>query len=191
MNDLEAWFEMRLGFLIEPDWPGFALAGIIEALKSERNTLARWLMKTAITFSRASVQGENPVEFSSAVTQKVKEGILPENCWVDLAYSKTVPTIVGGTMTRHFNVINGEQPMENKMVKNGDGFKFVVQFNHLLLSIAQAPSANVHYQGRGQIPVRLYPTPKPLPDDFAYENIMEFQHCVILKTWADCRGNIH
>lgn len=190
MEKLESWFELRLGFLIEPQWPRLALT-MIEGLKSERDKLAHWLMKTAVTFSLASMQGEHPVKFSSGVTHKVKEGILPENCWVDLAYSKAVPTIVGGTITRHFNVINGGQPVKNQVLKSGDGFKFVVQFNHLLLSIAQAPSANVSYQGHGQIPVRLYPTPTPrLPDNFAYENLMEFQHCVILETWAGCRGNL-
>ena len=141
MNDLEAWFEKRLGFLIEPDWPGFALPGIIEALKSERNMLAQWLMKTAITFSLATIRGENPVEFVPAVTHKLKQGILPENCWVDLAYSKTVPTIVGGAITRIFHVKNGGEPIQDKV--SNDGFNFIVEFNHLLLRIAQARSVQI------------------------------------------------
>jgi hypothetical protein len=190
MNDLESWFESRLGFLIEPQWPRLALT-MIEELKPERSRLAHWLMKTAVTFSLATLQGEHPVEFSSTVTQKIKDGILPENCWVDLAYSKEITTIVGGTLTRHFYVKNGRQPIQSHVLKNGDGFKFIVQFNHLLLRIAQAPGANVTYQGRGEIPVRLYPTPTPrLPDNFTYESIMDFERSIILETWAGCRGNI-
>jgi hypothetical protein len=191
MNDLEAWFELRLGFLIEPQWPQLALP-MIEALKLERDKLAQWLIKTAVTFSLASVQGEHPVEFSPTVTRKIKDGILPENCWIDLAYSKTVLTAIGGMTTRTFYVINAKQPIQSQVIKNGDGFKFIVQFNHLLLRIAQAPGANVMYQShQGEIPVRLYPTPSPqTPDNFAYEDIMNFERSVVLETWKGCRGNI-
>jgi hypothetical protein len=191
MNKLESWFESRLGFLIEPQWPHLALT-MIEELKSERNKLAHWLMKTAVMFSLASLQNEHHVEFSPAVTQKVKDGILPENCWVDLAYSKTKPSTVAGTITRCFRVINGREPEQFQILKRGDGFKFIVQFNHLLLRIAQAPMANVNYESkRGEIPVRIYPTPCQLtPEDFAYEDIMKFEHSVLLETWNGCRGNI-
>lgn len=191
MNDLEAWFELRLGFLIEPQWPQLALP-MIEALKSERNKLAQWLMKTAVMFSLASLQGEHPVEFTPAATRKIKDGILPENCWIDLAFSKSVLSTVGGTITRHFYIKNGTLPIQSQVIKNGDGFKFIVQFNHLLLRIAQAPGANVIYHSQhGEIPVRLYPTPYPrTPDNFAYEDIMKFEQAVVLETWKDCRGNI-
>ncbi|HTV40680.1 MAG TPA: hypothetical protein VMF08_08895 [Candidatus Sulfotelmatobacter sp.] len=189
MNDLEAWFESRLGYLIEPQWPKLALM-MIEELRSERNKLAQWLMKTAIMFSKASLQGEYPVEFSADVMQKVKDGILPENCWADLAYSKSVASKVGGTITRHFHVINGGKP-QDQVLNNGDGFKFNVQFNHLLLRLGQMPNANVTYQSqRGECPVRLYPTPLRIPDNFDYEDIMQFEHSLVLETWNGCSGNI-
>jgi hypothetical protein len=124
MNDLEEWFELRLGFLIEPQWPQLALP-MIEALKSERNKLAQWLMKTAVIFSLASLQGEHPVEFSPTVTQKIKDGILPKDCWTDLAFSKSVSSAVGGMITRCFYVKNGAQPIQSQVIKNGDGFKFI------------------------------------------------------------------
>ena len=191
MNDLEGWFESRLGFLIEPQWPKLALA-MIEEIKPERNKLAQWMMKTAVMFSRASLQGEHPVRFSRTITEKVKDGILPENCWIDLAYSKAKPSTVAGTITRCFRVINGRQPMQVQVLKSGDGFKFIVQFNHLLLRIGQAPGANVTYQSsRGELPVRLYPTPAPgIHDNFAYQDFMQFEHSVILETWKGCQGNI-
>ena len=191
MNDLEAWFELRLGFLIEPEWPQLALT-MIKELGPERNKLAHWLIKTAVMFSLASLQGEHPVEFDPVVTRKIKDGILPDNCWIDLAYSKSVLSAIGGTITRHFYVKNGMLPIQSQVIKNGDGFKFIVQFNHLLLRIAKAPSANVTYQSQGgEIPVRLYPTPNPrIPDNFAYEDIMKFERSVILETWQGCPGNI-
>jgi hypothetical protein len=190
MNDLEAWFESRFGFLIEPQWPRLALP-MIEALISERDKLAQWLMKTAVMFSLASLQGEHPVEFTPAVTQKIKDGILPQNCWIDLAYSKSKASIVGGAITRHFYVKNGGQAIVCQVLRNGESFKFIIQFNHLLLRIAQVSGANVVYLGRGEIPVRLYPTPCPrIPNNFAYENMMKFEESVILETWNGCQGNI-
>ena len=190
MSDLETWFLSRLGYMIEPQWPKLALA-MIEELKSERNRLAQWLIKTAIMYSKAIVQGEHPVQFSTDVTLKIKEGILPENCWVDLAYSKTIPTIVGATITRGFLVLNGMLPSANQVLNNGGGFKFCIQFNHLLLRLGQAPNANVLYHSpRGHRPIRLYPTPLPFPEDFEYQDIMEFEQAVLLKTWLGCTGNI-
>ncbi|HVR36532.1 MAG TPA: hypothetical protein VMS21_11850 [Methylomirabilota bacterium] len=56
MNDLEAWFERNLGYLIEPNWPKLALP-MIEAVKNERARLAQGLIKTAVMFSLASLQG--------------------------------------------------------------------------------------------------------------------------------------
>jgi hypothetical protein len=189
MNDLEAWFESRLGFLIEPQWPKLALS-MVEDLRSERNKLAQWLVKTAVMYSKAGVQGDHRVEFPQDVTQKIKDGILPENCWVDLASSKYV-SAVGAGITRIFNVINGREPPQYKVLNNGGGFKFTVQFNHLLLRIGQVPNANVTYQSRhGERPIRLYPTPLLIPNDFEYDNMMQFEHSVVLETWQGCPGNI-
>jgi hypothetical protein len=189
MNDLEAWFEKRLGFLIEPQWPKLALS-MIETLKTEREQLAKWLLKSAVMFNLASLQGEHRVKFAPEMIRGIKEGIIPKNCWVDLAYAK-MPT-VGGTITRCFRVINGGIYNPSQIVEDGGSFKFYVQFNHLLLRIGQAPNANVTYQSwQGEFPVRLYPKPAPkTPDKFTYEDIMKFEHAVILETWLGCRGNI-
>ena len=191
MNDLEAWFELRLGFLIEPQWPQNALV-LIEELKPERNKLAHWLMKTAVTFSHTTLETNHPVQFPYAVTKKIKDGISPENCWVDLAYSKSAA--VSAAITRQFYVINGNQPIQNFLLENGYGFHFVFQLNHLLLRIAQAPQVGEFIYGNqsGELPIRLYPTPAAqTPENFAYEDIVHFHQSIILKTWEGCRGNIH
>src|SRR5437762_1049748 len=39
MNDLESWFERRMGFLIEPEWPRLAIE-FIDAVRTERHMLA-------------------------------------------------------------------------------------------------------------------------------------------------------
>jgi len=189
MNILETWFEERLGFLIEPNWPKLALP-MIEALKSERNHLAHWLIKTAVMFNHACIRGELPIEFPLEITHKIKNGIIPVNCWVDLAYAKE--STVGGSITRCFRVVNGGKYEPSVIIKNGDGFKFTVQFNHLLLRIAQAPKAKVTYESwRGEGPVRLYPSSSPkLPDDFTYKDIREFDNSVVLETWLGCKGDI-
>lgn len=113
---------------------------------------------------------------------------VPENCWVDLAYSKA--KTFGAGITRHFYVKNGARPIQNFPLKNGDGFHFVVQLNHLLLRIAQAPEADVICKSqRGEIPVRLFPIPCPqTPENFEYINMMEFQSSVFLETFEGCRG---
>jgi hypothetical protein len=152
--------------------------------------LAQWLMKTAVMFSLSSLQGQHPVEFAPVDIAKIKDGVLPKNCWVDLAYS-TFST-VGGAITPCFRVINSGKYNPSQVLKTGDGFKFYVQFNHLLLRIGQVPGANVTYQSwHGELPVRLYPTPVPkIPDNFGYEDIMKFEHAVVLETWQGCQGNI-
>lgn len=188
MSKLETWFISRLGSLIDPQWPQDAL-NLIEALKPERTTLAHWLIKTAVTYSHTVLECSHPVEFSSAVTHKIKDGTLPENCWVDLAYSKT--KTFGAAITRQFDMINGGRAIPSLVMENGDGFHFVLQLNHLLLRIAQAPHVGefIYSNQNGELPVRLYPTPSPqTPDNFAYEDMMNFQRSIILRTWAGCRG---
>jgi hypothetical protein len=189
MNDLESWFEHRLGFLIERNWPKLA-ALMIETLKGEREQLARWLIKSAVVFNLASMKGELPVEFPAEVTRGIKDGILPDHCWVDLAYSEL--STVGGAIGKCFRVINGGKYNPSQVFSGGVGFRFTVQFNHLLLRIARAPGTEVTYQSwQGELPVRLFPAAAArIPDNFAYEDIMKFEHAVVLETWLNCRGNV-
>ena len=55
------------------------------------------------------------------------------------------------------------------------------------------PGANVTYQSwQGELPVRLYPTPAPkeFPGNFTYDDIMKFEHAVVLDTVARLPGNL-
>jgi hypothetical protein len=189
MNDLESWFESRLGCLIEPAWPKLAVA-LIDELKKEGPQLARWLLKTAITFNQACIKGAMRVEFPPQVAQSLKVGHLPSYCWVDLAYSKL--STVGGVISKGFRVIDGGKYNPNQIFSQGVGFRFAVQINHLLLRIARTPGVNVRYLTRqGELPMRLYPTPSPrIPEHFAYEDIMDFEHAVFLETGLSGQGAV-
>jgi len=189
MNELEAWFESRLGCLIEPAWPRLA-AAMIDELKKEGPQLARWLLKTAIIFNQACIKGAIRVEFPVQVAQSLKAGHLPGHCWVDLAYSKL--STVGAAISKGFRVINAGRYNPNQIFSQGVGFRFAVQFNHLLLRIARTPSVSVKYLTRqGELPMRLYPTPSPgIPEHFAYEDIMDFEHAVFLETWLSGQGDV-
>ncbi len=188
MNKLEEWFEQRFGFLIEPKWPLLA-AEFIESAKAERHMLAQWLMKTAVMFNAATMKGVLPVEFPPDAVAKVRDGVVPDYCWVDLGYSRL--GTVGGAIGKCFRTVNGNVYQQSQIF-GGFGFRFVVQFNHLLLRLALAPGSNIDYDPQlGGKPLRIYPV-----SDHAsavtpsYQDIMQFEHSVVLKTWADCAGNI-
>lgn len=188
MNDLEAWFERRMGFLIEPDWPRLAIE-FIQSANEERRMLAQWLMKTAVTFNLAVMKGKLRVEFPHEVVTGVREALLPDYCWVDVGYSK-LPT-VGGAIGKCFRTVNGGQYQQSQ-IYSGFGFRFVVQFNHLLLRLALAPGTEVIYDHElGGPPLRIYPVPgrgqTAVPE---YQDIMQFEHSFVLETWEGCRGNI-
>src|SRR5665213_2622327 len=143
MNELESWFEQSLGTLIEPTWPQSAISAI-KAVRVDHSRMALWLFKTAVMFSLASIKGALPVEFPKDATHGIRDGVLPNGCWVDLAYARE--TTVGGTISRCFSVINGGKYEPSQVLAQGLGFRFTVQFNHLLLRIARTPGAKVTYR---------------------------------------------
>ena len=178
MNDLEAWFESKLGFLIEPAWPRFANE-MIEVVKAEKENLARWMMKTVVTINEVSMTDKI---FSSDLTLKLKSGFIPQSVVVDLGYSRL--STVGFTFNEGFQVINGGQYNRNQRTPARTAFKFIAQFNHLLLRLTRAPQAKVTYWSlKGELPILVYPQPaKQNPHLFEYESLMDFDHSVCLET---------
>ena len=60
------------------------------------------------------------------------------------------------------------------------------------MSGAMAPGTEVIYDHTlGGPPLRIYPVPgrgqTAVPE---YQDFMQFEHSVVLKTWEGCRGNI-
>jgi hypothetical protein len=115
-------------------------------------------------------------------------GKIPDYCWVDIGFSCL--STVGAGIGKCFRTINGGQ-YQYSQVFSGFGFSFIVQFNHLLLRIASAPTADVEYDPSfGGKPVRLYPTPDSRIVIPEYADFMKFQHSLVLRTWLGCKGNI-
>jgi hypothetical protein len=188
MNDLEAWFEERLGFLIEPDWPRLAV-DFVGVIRPERQQLALWMLKTAIMFNFAAVKGSLKVEFPADVMTGVGKGHVPDYCWIDLGFSH-FSTPAGGQIGRTFRTV-ASAGYDNAVTYKGFGFRFLVQFNHLLLRIALAPSAEVCYdQWIGVTPARIYPEPTKVISIPAYPNHIAFEDALVLRTWKGCRGNV-
>ena len=75
----------------------------------------------------------------------------------------------------------------------GFGFRFLVQFNHLLLRIALAPGTEVGVdESIGVRPIRIYPEPdEPISTVPEYPNSKAFEDALVLRTWKGCPGNIH
>ena len=187
MNELEDWFETRLGHFIQPEWPRLA-ENFLEMVRPESDKLAQWLIKTAVTYNLAAVKGKLKVEFPPEVLSGIMTGKIPDYCWVDLGYSRL--STVGAGIGKCFRTINGGQ-YQYSQIFSGFGFSFIVQFNHLLLRIANAPKADVVYDPSfGGRPVRLYPTPDSRIIIPEYADFMKFQHSVVLRTWFGCKGNI-
>jgi hypothetical protein len=188
MNDLEEWFEKRLGYLIEPEWPRLANE-FIEVARPESHRLAQWLMKTAIMFNLAAMKGKLRVDFPTDVVSAVSVGKIPEYNWVDLGFPRL--STVGCAIGKCFRAVNGGKYCRSQIF-SGFGFSFGVQFNHLLLRIARAPGTVVDYDpALGGPSLRLYPVPdRQLTVVPKYADIMKFTHAVVLKTWRGCQGNI-
>ena len=178
MNDLEGWFERRLGYLIEPEWPKLADA-TIEFVKNERVQLARWLMKTAVTMNLSSMVQRM---FPDELTLQLSSGYIPPSTYVDMGYSKL--TTVACLLSQGFQVINGGHYHSNQIHRDKTGFRFTVQFNHLLLRIYRIPEATATFWShRGERPIMLYPNAiRTNPAWFEYEDIMAYDHNLVLET---------
>jgi hypothetical protein len=184
MNRLEEWFESRCGLLIEEEWPCLAEM-VIDELKPEGKILAHWLFKSAIAFNLAALKGEQAPVFPPGVTNTVKNGCLPSDCWVDLAYSRM--SIFGAWMGRCFHVINARIYNASQIHEDSSTFHFTVQFNHLLLRIARTPHGRLLYNAPNQRhPVRIYPVPDKEPmGNIEYDNFKTFEQSLVIQTWGD------
>ena len=178
MNQLECWFEKRLGFLIEPTWPHLADT-MIETLKTEKDDLVRWMMKTAVVVNENSVVEKI---FPSSLTLKLSSGYIPPDLFVDVAYSRM--STVAFTFNQAFQVINGGRPPALQLNKPGRSFRFTAQLNHLLLRLSRVPDARVTYWSfGGERPIAIYPEPvRKNPPFYEYQSLAEFDRSIVLET---------
>src|SRR2546422_517723 len=102
MNDLESWFDKRLGCLIEPTWPKLAEA-IITVVGTEKQKLAWWLLKTAAMFDPSSLMKSKV--FSSHSFPVIKAGDVGHDLQIELAFAWRSDVVC--TLTRGFQTLNG------------------------------------------------------------------------------------
>jgi hypothetical protein len=181
MNDLESWFEKRLGCLIEPIWPKLA-AEMITAVGTERQKLAWWLMKTAAMFDLSGLMKAKV--FSSDSFPIIKTGEVGHDLHVELAFARR--SDVACTLTRGFQTLNGGVFHLHQIHQSQTGLRFSIQMNHLLLRLMRTP---------GAVPSHLTPQPPRLPLTiyprfiaptgvaFDYADIFEFERALVLRTW--------
>jgi hypothetical protein len=181
MNDLEAWFESRLGYLIEPEWPRLAEEMLREVVK-EREKLTRWILKTAMAVDRNGMLRHRL--FRSEQTRAAKDGPLPSDLFLDMAHART-PELVCRS-GRGFPVYNGGLFQPNGEFQGGTGFRFTIQMNHLLLRAVRVPQAQVGYRPSANPPIRVWPEPSSFGADsapYSYADIVEFEEAFFLMTY--------
>lgn len=122
MSALEGWFLQRAGHLVEPNWPRLADA-MIEALKSESRTFAKWALKTAILVDRAGLADKVMIPGSFATD--LYNDILPDSLKIDLA--EITPAAFAARTARGFMMSNGGGPIQWQSHTNGLSFQSAIQ----------------------------------------------------------------
>jgi hypothetical protein len=181
MSKLEAWFQTKMGFLVEPDFPKLANDFLRVALE-ENASLAKWALKTAIMMD-ANTMMASVIEPS--VPAGLFRGELPPDLIVEIGYLDD--RNVGGIVSQGFWVRNGGRPPEWQEHKHKLAFKTVIQLNHLVIRVFRAPLANPTYYGfNKRLPLRCYPE-RQNPDDidFRFHDLWEFDRVLELETSSE------
>lgn len=135
MNLLEEWFQKRLGFLVEPEWPRLA-DEMLKVLRGEADQLVRWMIKTAVIFERATPKGQ---------TQAVPDGVrtMAKNGEPTGDFHLCIGHMIRSGFHSHlkkgFPVWNGGKfhPYQH----HEDGFDFAICLNHLGIRLIRCPEA--------------------------------------------------
>lgn len=145
MSALEVWFQKRLGYMIEPNWPHLSI-DMIQCLRDEGESLIRWMIKTAVVFEQ--VIPERPYQVvPDNVRVMAKEGVTTKD------YVLTLAKISAPGFTAHlakgFPVWNGG--VLYPFLVHRDGFTFAVYLNHLAIRLVRCPGGSP-----------IFKTPAPL-----------------------------
>jgi hypothetical protein len=178
MNDLEDWVETKLGGLIEPGWPKTP-EPLITAIAPETTKLAHWLLKTAATFDRTSLLSSKI--FSDEICRVMKRGNIPAETQIHLAFAQKPE--LACALSRSFQTVNGNVH-HSMQVHTGNGFRFSIQMNHLLLRILCTPGAVPTFVSplEPHLPICMYP--RFARTSYGYRYIFAFEVCLVLKTEA-------
>ncbi len=181
MSKLEVWFQKKMGFLVEPEFPKLAKDFLRLALE-ENASLAKWALKTAIMMD-ANTMTDSVIEPS--LPAGLFKGEVPNGLIVELGYLED--RNVGGIVSQGFWVRNGGRPPEWQVHKERLAFKTLIQLNHLVIRVFRAPLAKASYYGvNKRLPLRCYPE-RQNPDDidFRFHDLWEFDRVLELETSAE------
>ena len=179
MSRLEVWFQRNMGSLVEPTWPKLTDEVLRQAL-SERESLAKWALKTVIMMDANSMMKTIMDETMGSTLFK---GRIPEGLVVEVAHIHE--KAVGGLLTRGFWVRNGGQKPQWQVHTGKMAFKAVIQLNHLAIRVFRSPGAHpTYYSPNGRLPLRCYPeSQNPCGSDFRFHDLWEFDRVLELETW--------
>jgi len=177
MSKLEAWFLNTAGPLVEPEWPKMANEHL-KLLLPDRELLANWMLKTAITMAENSMM-KNTI--GSEVAEDLFRGKLPGSLIVDIGFINH--SDIASFTRQVFMVATGGQPPRWMQHKEKKAFHMVLQLNHLALRLARIPDAVEFYQAPDfRHPLRCYRVAHdPYKVDFRYHSIQEFSAGLILS----------
>jgi hypothetical protein len=185
MSKLESKISYLLKPLLAEEFPTLGHI-FLENLKQDAQPLALWLSKTALTTSLALPGNKRlPSSFADEVALLQP----PAGVWVDIAKARA--TGIGAAFTKMFATFNGNDFVPSSTHSGGGSFQFCLQINRLLMRVGMSPGARVGYRTKGHlIPFRLYPSSHVVPDDFEFQDLSHFCHCVFLRTWNSCQGEV-
>jgi hypothetical protein len=151
MSNLEAEFQRRLGFLVEPTWPHMA-EEMVKSLRDEADFLIRWMIKTAVVFERVVPKGNSKVVPHDARAM-AKTGALSKDFFLALGNIE-VPGL-SAQLTKGFPVWNSGVYYDYQIHQSG--FNFGVYLNHLAIWLIRSPDAEsavkTHLVADGHLPV--------------------------------------
>ncbi len=136
MSLLEQWFQKRLGFLVERDWPVPA-DEMIEVLRVEPDHLVRWMIKTAVVFERATPKGQTQA-VPDGLRGMARDGMLTDDFHLCLGH--VIQPAFHASLKKGFPVWNGGyfHPYQ----QHEDGFSFAICLNHLAIRLIRCPDAS-------------------------------------------------
>jgi len=186
MRKLESKVAQILKPLLVKPLPVLSLC-YIDQLRTDAPIIALWLTKTALTTSFALPGRQRLPE---AVAAEIAQKQAPHGVWIDVAKAK-VPGI-GAALTKTFLTINGNIFTGPQSHNTGACFQFCLQINQLLLRVGMSPGAEVGYVAPGGLnPFRLFPAADPqVPEHCEFDDVNQFLHSVVLRTWEGCAGEV-
>lgn len=176
MSELENWFKSRLGDYVEPRWAPPDLTEI-ETVRTDVDSLIRWLLKTAIAFEwaapRASLDHINPNLYPVA-----KGDVSPQHFHVWTGY--IVEQNFAVHLRRGFPVWNGGVLQSYQI--HEESVDFGLQLNHLGLRLIRCPEGTaglklgtVREDGHFAVPLSLtVSTSYPFPHTHCFPTYSSF-----------------